>query len=314
MTASYDVRGKRVWVAGHAGMVGSALVRRLAFEDCTVLTAPRAALDLTRQTDVESWVRANKPDLVLLAAAKVGGIIANRDLPADFAYINQVIQTNVIHAAHRIGVEKLVFLGSACMYPRGGVQPLAEDQLMTGPLEPTNEAYAVAKIAGMQLCQSYRRQYGADFITVLPTNSYGPKDNYDPLTSHVPAALMVKCHEAKVSGASSVEVWGSGNPTRDFLHVDDMADGILAATKLYSGTAPVNIGSGTETSIRELADAIADAVGFEGMLKFDASKPDGAPRKILDISKMKSLGWTPHYSLPSGMKHAYEWYQKHEGD
>ena len=310
---NYDLTGKRIWVAGHTGMVGSALVRRLQDEDCTLLTIDRDGLDLTRQSDVEQWVSAHRPDLVFMAAAKVGGIIANRDFPAEFAYVNQVIQTNVINAAYKAGVEKLVFLGSACMYPRDASQPLSEDQLMTGLLEPTNEAYGMAKLAGMQLCQSYRRQYGSDFITVLPTNSYGPNDNYDPITSHVPAALMVKCHEAKNSEAPHVEVWGSGKPTRDFLHVDDMADAIVAASKLYSAEAPINIGSGTEVSIGDLAGAIADAVGFEGALSFDASKPDGAPRKILDNSKLKNLGWKPKHSLPSGMKHAYEYYKEQKG-
>jgi len=309
----YEIVGKRVWVAGHAGMVGSALVRRLGCENCTVLTVSREALDLTRQADVERWVEANKPDLVFLAAAKVGGIIANRDFPADFAYINQVIQTNIIYACFKAGVEKLIFLGSACMYPRTAEQPLVEDQIMTGLLEPTNEAYGVAKIAGMQLCQSMRRQHGVDFITVLPTNSYGPHDNYDPVTSHVPAALMVKCHEAKASSAPYVEIWGSGSPTRDFLYVDDMADGIISAAKLYSEEAPVNIGSGVETSIAGLAEAIAEAVGYKGKLRFDPDKPDGAPRKILDNTKLKALGWKPNYSLTSGMKHAYEWYRKQKG-
>lgn len=311
--ANYDIADKRVWVAGHAGMVGSALVRRLADEDCTVLTVSRAQLDLTRQADVESWAETNKPDLVFLAAAKVGGILANRDFPADFSYINQAIQTNVTHAAFKAGAEKLVFLGSACMYPRDASQPLREGQLMTGPLEPTNEAYGTAKLAGMQLCQSYRRQHGCDFITVLPTNSYGPFDNYDPLTSHVPAALMVKCHEAKISGAPYVEVWGTGKPTRDFLHVDDMVDGIIAAAAHYSSDKPINIGSGQEVSIAELASAIAGAVGYGGELKFDALKPDGAPRKLLDNSKLKNLGWKPKHSLPSGMKHAYEYYLEEKG-
>jgi len=311
--AEYEIAGKRVWIAGHTGMVGSALVRRLTSEDCTLLTAGRAELDLTRQADVENWVEANKPDLVLLAAAKVGGIIANRDFPADFSYDNQVIQTNIMHAAFKAGAEKLVFLGSACMYPRDAKQPLVEDQLMTGPLEPTNEAYGTAKLAGMQLCQSFRRQHGADFITVLPTNSYGPNDNYDPVTSHVPAALMVKCHEAKESGAPHIEVWGSGKPARDFLHVDDMVDAIISVTRHYSDEAPINIGSGTETSISELAEAIAGAVGFGGDLKFDASKPDGALRKILDSKKLTALGWKPRYSLQSGMKHAYDWYREKKG-
>lgn len=303
-----DFAGKRVWVAGAGGMVGTALVRRLSSEDCSILAPTRAELDLTRQQDCENWVVANKPDMVFLAAAKVGGIIANRDFPAEFAYKNQSIQMNVINSTFKAGIQKLVFLGSACMYPRDAVQPLKEDQLMTGPLEPTNEAYGVAKLAGMQLCQSYRRQYGVDFITVLPTNSYGPKDNYDLETSHVPAALMVKCHQAKQKGDEFLPVWGSGRPTRDFLHVDDMADGIVALAKRYSGEAPVNLGSGVETSIQELAEAVKKAVGFDGVLQFDANKPDGAPRKVLDTSFMKNIGWQPRHNISSGMKHAYDWY------
>lgn len=311
MTISF--RGKKVWVAGHTGMVGGAIVRRLASEDCEPLVATQQELDLTRQTDVENWVNANRPDIVFLAAAKVGGIVANRDYPADFGYINQMIQCNVIEAALRTDVEKLVFLGSACMYPKNCQQPLTEQQLMSGPLEPTNEAYAMAKLAGMQLCQSYRRQHGADFITVLPTNSYGPGDNFDPVTSHVPAALMLKCFNAKKTGAKHIDVWGSGKPTRDFIHVDDMADGVVFAAKHYGDGAPINIGSGIETSIRELAETIQSAVGFEGELKFDPSKPDGMLRKVLDPSKMRALGWEPRYSLASGMEHAYQWFEKHHG-
>jgi GDP-L-fucose synthase len=305
-----NLEGKKVWVAGASGMVGSAIVRRIKREACVILAPSRKELDLTRQQQVEDWVAINKPDVVFLASAKVGGIVANRDYPADFAYINQVIQSNVIHSAFKFSVEKLVFLGSACMYPRDVSQPLCEDQIMTSALEPTNEAYGVAKIAGMQLCQSYRRQHGADFITVLPTNSYGPCDNYDLETSHVPAALMVKCHNAKIAREGHIEVWGSGTPTRDFLHVDDMADGIVELAVNYSDEAPVNLGSGTETSIRELAMAISEAVGFQGDLQFDASKPDGAPRKLLDNTKMCALGWEPKHSLLSGMEHAYEWYKK----
>lgn len=310
---SYDLTGKRVWVTGHTGMVGSALARRLEEDDCTILTAARGELDLTRQSDVETWAQANKPDLVLMAAAKVGGIVANRDYPADFAYINQVIQTNVIEASYRAGAEKLVFLGSACMYPRDAAMPLSEDQLMTGLLEPTNEAYGMAKLAGMQLAQAYRAQHGADFVTVLPTNSFGPGDNFDPVTSHVPAALMLKCHEAKLAGADHIEVWGSGTPTRDFLHVDDMADGIIHVAQHYSDAAPINISSGVETSIRALAEAIQGAVGFEGTLKFDHTKPDGMPRKVLDPSKLTALGWQPRQTLASGMEHAYAWFEKHHG-
>ena len=306
--SDFNLKGKRIWVAGHTGMVGSALMRRLATEDCLLLSATHGALDLTRQADVEDWVHENKPDLVFLAAAKVGGIVANRDFPADFSYINQAIQSNVIQASFDSGVEKLVFLGSACMYPRTAPQPMSEDQMMTGPLEPTNEAYAVAKIAGMQLCRSIRLQHGRDFITVLPTNSYGPCDNYDPVTSHVPAALMFKCHQAKLAGAGFIDVWGSGKPTRDFLHVDDMADALILVARCYSDDAPINIGSGLETSIHALAEAISAAVGFKGELRFDAGKPDGAPRKILDNSKLNALGWEPKHTLQSGMKHAYDWF------
>ncbi len=306
----YDLLGKRVWVAGHTGMVGSALVRRLKREGCTILTVGREQLDLTRQADVENWVAANQPDLVFWAAAKVGGIVANRDYPADFAYINQVMQTNAISACYQQGVEKFIFLGSACMYPRAAAQPLVEHQIMSGPLEVTNEAYGVAKIAGMQLCQSYRQQYGSDFVTVLPTNSYGPGDNYDLETGHVPAAIMVKCHRARVEGRPAISVWGSGAPTRDFLHVDDMADGIVRVAKYYSDIAPINISSGQEVSIQELVTTICEATGFSGQVEFDSTKPDGALRKVLANSKLAQLGWAPEHTLLSGMKHAYDWYKK----
>ena len=303
-------KGKRIWIAGATGMVGASIVRNLSQKPCTLLIPTRSELDLTRQSETEAWARDAKPDIVFVAAAKVGGIAANSTYVADFGYINQVIQSNIIHSAFLAGAKKLVFLGSACMYPRSTSQPMHEDQILTGPLEPTNEPYAVAKIAGMNLCQGYRKQYGVDYITLVPTNSYGPHDNYDPETSHVPAALMVKFHEAKKTGKSTVDIWGTGTPTRDFLHVDDMAGAIVIAAEHYSSATPLNVGSGKEVSIAELASAISNAVGFGGDLVFDKTKPDGAPRKVLDTTKMLNLGWKPQYDLVSGMEHAYKWYQK----
>ncbi|MBV1901860.1 MAG: GDP-L-fucose synthase [Kordiimonadaceae bacterium] len=308
MSSAAHYSGKRVWVAGHNGMVGSALVRALEGSGCILLTASRSTLDLTRQSDIETWVNHHKPDVVFLAAAKVGGIHANRSLPADFAYQNIALQTNIMNACFEARIDKLVFLGSACMYPRAAAQPMSENMLMTGPLEPTNEAYAVAKLSGLQLCQAYRRQHGADFITVLPTNAYGPHDNFDPETSHVPAALMLKCHQAKTARADHISIWGSGAPLREFIHADDMADAILHLGSCHTGDQPLNIGSGAEVSIKDLALTIADAVGFKGGFIFDTSKPDGSPRKLLDSSKLLATGWKPKYTLKTGMKHAYDWF------
>lgn len=302
---TYDIAGKKVFVAGHTGMVGSALVRRLQQESCDILTVSSKDVDLRRQSQVEDWMSDARPDVVILAAAKVGGILANSTHPAEFLYDNLMIEANVVHAAHRAAVEKLVFLGSTCIYPKLAPQPINEDSLLTGPLEPTNEWYAIAKIAGIKLCQAYREQFGCDYISVQPTNLYGPGDNYDLNSSHVLPALMRKAHEAKQQGSETLEVWGSGKPLREFLHVDDLADAIVYLAKTYSGSTPVNVGSGEEISIRELAKLICAVVGFEGNLKFDASKPDGTPRKLVDTSLLHSLGWDSARATKVGIEQTY---------
>lgn len=302
---TYDIAGKKVFVAGHTGMVGSALVRRLQQESCDILTVSSKDVDLRRQSQVEDWMSDARPDVVILAAAKVGGILANSTHPAEFLYDNLMIEANVIHAAHRAAVEKLVFLGSTCIYPKLAPQPINEDSLLTGPLEPTNEWYAIAKIAGIKLCQAYRKQHDCNYIAVQPTNLYGPGDNYDLQSSHVLPALMRKAHEAKVGGKECMEVWGSGKPLREFLHVDDLADAVVYLAKTYSGSTPVNVGSGEEISIRELAKLICAVVGFEGNLKFDASKPDGTPRKLVDTSLLHSLGWDSARATKVGIEQTY---------
>jgi len=304
----FDLRGRRVWVAGHRGMAGQALIRRLAAEDCDIITAGRDVLDLRDQAAVTRWLQTNRPDVIFLAAAKVGGIHANSTRPAEFIYENLIIEANVIHAAHLAGVAKLVFLGSSCIYPRAAPQPMKEEYLLTGPLEPTNESYAVAKIAGIKLCQAYRRQHGCDFITAMPTNLYGIGDNYDPLMGHVVAAQLVKIHAAKMSGATEVELWGTGRPTREFLSADDMADACVFLCKHYSGDGHVNVGTGIETSIRELVDIIADVVGYTGRFVHNLEKPDGMPRKVMDISMIRAMGWQPRISLRDGLRTAYEAY------
>lgn len=303
------MKGKRVWVAGHRGMAGSAIVRRLAAEDCEILTVSHSELDLTRQAEVEAWMAAAKPDVVFMAAAKVGGIHANNSLPAEFLYDNLAIETNVIHSSWRVGVRKLVFLGSSCIYPRLAEQPMREDALLTGPLEPTNEWYAVAKIAGIKLCQAYRRQYGCDFISAMPTNLYGYGDNFDLQQGHVAAALVVKINRAKDSGAEAVELWGTGSPKREFLFVDDLADGLVFLAKNYSGEPHVNVGTGVEVSIRELAELLADVVGYAGAFRFDPGKPDGSPRKLMDVSRMRAMGWTAPTSLRDGFEKTCRWYR-----
>ena len=305
MKQEFTLANKRVWVAGHRGMVGSAVVRRLATESCHLLTATRAEVDLIRQADVENWMSKEKPDVVFLAAAKVGGIQANNSLPASFLYENLMIEANIIHAAKTTGVQKLIFLGSTCIYPKMAPQPIPEEALLTGPLEPTNEWYAIAKIAGIKLCQSYRRQYGCDFIAAQPTNLYGPGDNYDLNTSHVLPALLRKAHEAKKSGASTMTVWGSGTPKREFLHVDDLADATVFLAKNYSGEGHINVGSGQETSISDLAKLICAVVGFEGQVVFDAKMPDGTPRKLCDVSKIRAFGWNRTRSLGDGLREVY---------
>jgi GDP-L-fucose synthase len=302
---AYSLAGKRVFVAGHRGMVGSAIVRRLEGEDCTVLTAGRAELDLTSQAAVAEWFAHKKPDAVFLAAAKVGGILANRDFPAEFLYENLMIEANVIHAAHAAGVEKLLFLGSSCIYPKFAEQPITEDALLTGPLEPTNEWYAVAKIAGIKLCQAYRRQHGDDFISAMPTNLYGPGDNYDLKTSHVLPALIRKAHEAKTAGAPSIELWGTGTPLREFMHVDDCADALVFLMQNYSGDEHVNVGTGSDLSILDLAKLVCKAAGYEGEIRLDPSKPDGTPRKLMSSKKLQALGWQPKIGLEDGIARVY---------
>ncbi len=304
----FTLSGKRVFVAGHRGMVGAGIVRRLASEDCEVLTAGRDVLDLADQAAVRGWMDANRPDAVFLAAAKVGGILANATYPADFLYQNLVIETNVIEAAWRSDVDKLVFLGSSCIYPKFAPQPIPEDALLTGPLEPTNEWYAIAKIAGIKLCEAYRKQHGCDFISAMPTNLYGPGDNFDLGSSHVLPALIRKAHEAKLAGASEMAVWGTGSPLREFLHVDDCADACVFLMKHYSGERHVNVGSAQEISILELTRLVCDVVGFHGAIATDPSKPDGTPRKLMDSSFLRSLGWAPRIGLRDGIEATYQWF------
>ena len=306
----YDLAGKRVWVAGHRGMVGAAIVRRLAETGCTVVTVGRDTVDLRRQEPVERWMASARPQAVVLAAATVGGILANDTRPADFLYDNLAIAQNVIDASWRTGVEKLLFLGSTCIYPRLAPVPTPESALLTGPLEPTNEWYAIAKIAGIKLCQAYRRQHGCDFISAMPTNLYGPGDNFDLEGSHVIPALIRKIDAAKRAGGP-VEIWGSGTPTREFLHVDDCADACIHLLERYSDAPHVNVGSGEEISIRAVAERIARAVGYDGAFRFDPTKPDGAPRRLLDVSVLKGLGWRPRIALDDGLAEAYRWFLDH---
>jgi GDP-L-fucose synthase len=302
----YDLKGKKVYVAGHRGMVGSAIVRRLASEGCEILTASRADADLTRQVEVEAWMDKNRPDAVFLAAAKVGGILANDTYPADFLYENMILEANIIHAAHKVGVEKLLFLGSSCIYPKFADQPITEDALLTGSLEPTNEWYAIAKIAGIKLCQAYRKQHGHDYISAMPTNLYGPGDNFDLNSSHVMPALIRKAHDAKTEGKPEVVVWGTGTPRREFLHVDDCADACVHLMKTYSADSHVNVGYGDDVTILELTQMVCRVVGFEGAIINDLSKPDGTPRKLMSADKLRGLGWTPSIGLEDGIRSAYE--------
>lgn len=301
----FSVDGSRIWIAGHQGMVGSAVVRRLENSGATLLTASRNDLDLTRQNAVETWVTDNRPDAIIMAAAKVGGIKANDSYPAEFLRENLAMATNVIHAAHMASVKKLVFLGSSCIYPKLASQPMSENALLTGPLEPTNEWYALAKIAGIKLCQSYRRQYGDDFISLMPTNLYGPGDNYHPEDSHVPAALLRRFHEATINGDEEVVVWGSGRALREFLSADDLADACIFALQHYSAEEFLNVGTGKEISIADLASLIAEITGYKGKIIQDKDRPDGAPRKLLDSSKIAALGWQSTISLEDGLRAAY---------
>ena len=310
----YSLEGKKVWVAGHRGMVGSALLRRLERENCTVITADRKKVDLRRQEAVESWMQQQKPDAVFLAAAKVGGIWANNEFPAEFLYDNLVIESNIIQGSYLTGVEKLLFLGSSCIYPRLASQPMKEEALLTGPLEPTNQWYAIAKITGIMMCQAYRRQYGCDYISAMPTNLFGAGDNYDEKGSHVVASLILKAHKAKLSSAKTMELWGTGTPLREFLFVDDLADGLVFLMKNYSDEPHINVGSGVEHTIRQLAETIAKVVGFKGEFVFDRSKPDGTPRKLMDNTRIQAMGWQAVTSLEAGLKSAYEWYKENKAN
>lgn len=305
---TYDLSGKRVWVAGHRGMVGSAVVRRLANVDCDVLTVDRDVLDLRDTHATESFLRRERPDVIVLAAARVGGIFANSSRPADFLYDNLAIQQAVIGGAYRTGVDKLLFLGSSCIYPRLAPQPIEEEALLSSALEQTNEAYAIAKIAGLKLCAAYRDQYGCDFISAMPTNLYGPNDNFDLQSSHVLPALVRKAHEAKVSGAEELVIWGSGTPRREFLHVDDCADALVHLLETYSASEHINVGVGRDITIYELAELVSRAVGFFGKIVVDPTKPDGTPRKLLSIEKLKALDWQPKIGLEDGVRQTYQWY------
>jgi GDP-L-fucose synthase len=308
----FELKGKSVFVAGHRGMVGGALVRRLEQEDVRLLTIERKELDLRDQSAVFAWFSKTRPQVIFLAAAKVGGIVANNTLRGEFIYDNIAIAANIIHAAHLNAAEKLMFLGSSCIYPRLAAQPMREDSVLTGPLEPTNEPYAIAKIAGLKMAEAYRSQYGSDFISVMPTNLYGPGDNYHPEHSHVMAGLIRRFHEAKLSGAARVVVWGTGAPKREFLYVDDMADACVHLIRSYSSSELVNIGTGEEVTIAELAREIADTVGYQGEVVFDTTRPDGAPRKLLDTSRMSNLGWHARTPLKEGLKLAYAAYLSKE--
>jgi GDP-L-fucose synthase len=301
----FDLRGKRVFVAGHSGMAGSAIMRRLASEGCEIIVADRKTLDLTKQEPTEEWIARMRPDAIFLAAGRVGGIHANDAFPVDFLADNLAIALNVMRAAMAAKVKKLLFLGSSCIFPRHAPQPMSEELLLTGPLEPTNEWYAVAKIAGIKLAQAYRRQFGADFVSVMPTNLYGPGDNFHPQNSHVPAALIRRFHEAKLQGAPQVLVWGSGAPKREFLSADDLGDASVFVMKHYSGEGFLNVGTGIEVSIGDFARLVSEVVGYRGTLQFDTSRPDGMPRKLLDVAKLTALGWRAKTPLREGLQTAY---------
>jgi GDP-L-fucose synthase len=306
--ANYSLTGKRVWVAGHRGMVGSALLRRLKDENCEILTVGRSEVDLRRQEAVEGWIQRERPSAVIVAAATVGGIFANDSRPGEFLYDNLAIEANIIEAARRADVEKLLFLGSSCIYPRLASQPMNEDALLTGPLEPTNQWYAIAKIAGIMLCQSYRRQYGCNFISAMPTNLYGIEDNFDLKSSHVVPALLAKAHTVKVQKHGEMVVWGTGHPRRELMYVDDVADALVFLLKNYAGEQHINIGIGYDVTIRELAETVCKVVGIPDQLKFDSSYPDGAPQKLLDSARLRAMGWEPRTGLEEGLRRAYSWY------
>ncbi|QIB36224.1 GDP-L-fucose synthase [Ancylobacter pratisalsi] len=299
---------KRVFVAGHGGMVGSAVVRRLASEGCDIITAGRSVVDLKRQADVEAFIADTKPDAIVMAAAKVGGILANDRFPADFLYDNLIIEANLFEAAHRNDVNRFLFLGSSCIYPKMAAQPITEDALLTGPLEPTNEWYAIAKISGIKLAQAYRRQHGRDYISAMPTNLYGIGDNFDLNSSHVIPALIRKAHEAKSKGDASIEVWGTGSPRREFLYADDCADALVFLLKNYSGDEHVNVGSGDDMTILEATQTVCEVVGFDGEIVHDLTKPDGTPRKLMSAEKLRSMGWAPKVGFEDGLRRSYEWF------
>ena len=307
-TPIFSLTGKKIYVAGHNGMVGSAIIRRLKKIDCDCLTVNSSDLDLMKINDVDNWFKENKPDVVFMAAAKVGGIHANNSYPVDFLYENIAIQNSLILNSHKYKVKKLMFLGSSCIYPVSAKQPLMESSLLTGSLEKTNESYAIAKITGIKLCQAYRKQYGADFISVMPTNLYGPGDNFHPENSHVVAALISKFHNAVLSNKKTITLWGTGKPKREFLDVDDLADGLFFIMENYSDNHPINIGTGKEISIIEFANLIKNISGWNGDIIFDSSYPDGMPRKVMDVTNLKNLGWTAPTKLESGIKKAYDWY------
>ena len=309
--STYSLKGKDVWVAGNRGMVGSALVRRLASEGCKIVTIDRGEVDLRNQAQTLSWIQASRPNAVFLAAGKVGGILANATHPADFLYDNLMIEANIIEACHRAEIEKLLFLGSSCIYPKFAEQPIREEALLTGPLEPTNEWYAIAKIAGIKLAQAYRQQHGRDFICAMPTNLYGPGDNFDLTSSHVLPAIIRKAHEARQNGDREVVIWGSGTPRREFLHVDDCADACIHLMKTYSDAGHVNVGAGEDISILDLTRLVCEIVGFAGSITQDVSKPDGTPRKLMSIDKIQALGWSRKIDLRSGVASTYAWFQRH---
>ncbi len=302
----FDISGKKIWIAGHAGLVGSALVRKFSKFDYEILTVPKSRIDLTQQKETEDWVAEHKPEVILIAAAKVGGIGENAARPAQFLFDNISIAQNIIHSAYKYKTQKLVFLGSSCIYPKFAEQPIKEEELLNGALEGTNEAYAIAKIAGIKLCQYYRRQYGCDFISLMPCNLYGPNDRWNNETAHVIPSLISKIHKAKISNMPEVEIWGSGKPLREFMHADDLAEAVLIAAQGYSGELHLNAGSGEEISISDLAQMIGKTIGYKGEFKLNPDKPDGTPRKILDSGRLRALGWTPKIGLEKGLQSAYE--------
>ncbi|MGH6675276.1 MAG: GDP-L-fucose synthase family protein [Xanthobacteraceae bacterium] len=305
-----DLAGRRVWVAGHRGMVGSALTRRLAHEGADLMTVAQPSLDLRRQADTEAWIAEHRPEFIFVAAARVGGILANSSFPGQFLYDNLMIQANIVEAARHVGVRKVMLLGSSCIYPRLAPQPMPESCLLSGPLEETNQWYAIGKIAGVKLAQAYRREYGMNLIAAMPTNLYGPNDDYDPTNSHVVPALLRRVHEAKVANAARVVIWGTGTPRREFLHVDDLAEACVFLMKNWDGEEPVNIGSGQEVTVLELAKLVAEVVEWSGRFDFDASKPDGTPRKLVDTSRLRAMGWNPSIGLKEGLANAYADFEK----